>query len=49
MLNSIKLLNCRSYLGVVIDRQLNFDEYLISLCKISEKKVKVKRFSKIGK
>ena len=38
MLNSIKLLNCRSYLGVVIDRQLNFDEYLISLCKIPEKK-----------
>ena len=49
MLNNIKLLNCRSYLGVVIDRQLNFDEYLISLCKISGKKVKVKRFSKIGK
>ena len=48
MLNSIKLLNCRSYLGVVIDRQLNFDEYLISLCKISGKKVKVKALARLA-
>ena len=34
-------------LGLIIDRQLNFDEFLISLCKKCCKKVK--RFSKIGK
>ena len=27
-------------LGVIIDRQLNFDEHLISLCKKAEKKLR---------